>query len=66
MIDSTLLGLVGAVTALTASIAGPSVTFYIGRAQVRAAVLSANRQKWIDGFRESLASFCSRVTVAIQ
>ena len=66
MIDPVLVSLVSAATALVASITGPAVTLYIGRAQIRAAVLSANRQKWIDGFRDTVASFCSQIAVAVQ
>jgi len=66
MIDPVLVSLVSAVTALVASITGPVVTLHIGRAQIRATVLSTNRQKWIDGFRDAIASFCSQVAVAVQ
>jgi hypothetical protein len=66
MIDPTLVSLISAATALVASIAGPAATLYIGRAQFRAAVLSANRQKWIDSFRDTVAAFCSQVAVAVQ
>lgn len=60
MIDPVVVGLVSAATALVASIAGPLTALYIGRSQIRAAVLSTNRQKWIDSFRESIAAFCSQ------
>ena len=62
----TLVGLVSAATALVASIAGPLVALHVGRTQVRAAVLSANRQRWIDAFRELVAEFCAQVAVAVQ
>lgn len=61
MIDPIVVGLVSAATALVASITGPLVSLYIGRSQIRASVLAANRQKWIDGFREAVATFCSHV-----
>ena len=63
---ASVVGVVSATTALVASVTGPLVTFYVGRSQVRAAVLSANRQRWIDGFRELIAEFCSQVAVAVQ
>jgi hypothetical protein len=66
MIDPVLVGLVSAATALVASIAGPITTIYVGRAQIKADVLSANRQKWIDGLRELIASFCAQVAVIVQ
>ncbi len=62
----TVVGLVSAATALVASVAGPLVTLHVGRTQVRAAVLSANRQRWIDGFRDLVADFCSQAAAAVQ
>jgi hypothetical protein len=66
MVDPTFISLISAATALVASIAGPAATLYIGRGQIRATVLSTNRQKWIDGFRDAVSAFCSQVAVAIQ
>jgi hypothetical protein len=65
-IDPALVGIISAVTALTASIVGPLVTLYVAKAQIRAAVRSANRQKWIEEFRETIARFCGQVAVATQ
>jgi hypothetical protein len=66
MFDPVVIGIISAATALVASVLGPIVTFQIGRAQIRAAVLSANRQKWIDGFRELIAGFCSQLAAVVQ
>jgi hypothetical protein len=66
MVDPLTLGLVSAVTALVASIFGPFVTLYIARTQIRATVIAANRQKWIDAFRETIATFCSQVAAIVQ
>ena len=63
---STIVGLISAATALVASVTGPLVTFHVGRTQVRAAVLSANRQRWIDGFRTLVAEFCSQIAATAQ
>ena len=63
---ASVVGVISAATALMASIAGPLVTLHVGRSQVRAAVLSANRQRWIDGFRELISEFCSQAAVAVQ
>jgi hypothetical protein len=65
MIDPGLVGLVSAATALVASFAGPITTLHIGRLQIRASVLSVNRQKWIDSFREAVATFCSQVAASV-
>jgi hypothetical protein len=66
LIDPQLLGLVSAATALVASVLGPLTTLYIGRLQIRASVLSANRQKWIDTFRETMATFCAQAAIVVQ
>jgi hypothetical protein len=42
-----------------ASIAGPLVTLAVARRQFNANVLSANRQKWIETFRDLLAELIS-------
>jgi hypothetical protein len=60
MIDATLVSFVSALTALVASIAGPIITLYVARSQVKAAVRSANRQRWIDEFRD-LINYPARV-----
>ncbi len=63
---ASVVGVISAATALVASVTGPLVTFHVGRSQVRATVLSANRQRWIDAFRDVIAEFCSQVAVAVQ
>lgn len=55
---------VTACTALVATAVGPIITFRIGKAQIAAAVLSSNRQKWIDQFRELVAASCSQAVTA--
>lgn len=66
LVDPALIGLVSAGTALTASIIGPLVTLYVAKAQIWAAVRSANRQKWIEEFRETIARFCGQIAVTTQ
>lgn len=61
-----LISLVSAITALVASIAGPLVTLHVGRTQMRLTVRAANRQHWIDEFRELIAHFCSEIAIAAQ
>jgi hypothetical protein len=58
------LSLLTATTALVASILGPFVTLTVARHQFRANVLSTNRQKWIDGFRDRLAELLSVMSAA--
>jgi hypothetical protein len=66
MIDATLVSFVSALTALSASITGPFVTLYATRIQIRATVRSANRQRWIDEFQDSIAHLCSEIAIAAQ
>lgn len=66
MIDATPVSLISAFTALVASIAGPFVTLYVARTQMRVTVRSANRQRWIEEFRELIAQLCSEIAVAAQ
>ncbi len=61
-----LVSFVSALTALIAAMAGPFVTLYVARAQMRISVLATNRQRWIDEFREQVAHLCSEVAIAGQ
>jgi hypothetical protein len=56
--------LISACTALVASVLGPFVTLSVARRQFSANVLSANRQKWIDTFRDGLAELLSLFNAA--
>jgi hypothetical protein len=58
------LSLITALTALLASVLGPVVTFAVARHQFRANVVSTNRQKWIDTFRDRLAELLSVINAA--
>jgi hypothetical protein len=63
--DSALLSLVSACTALVASIAGPFVTLIVAKRNFNATVLSANRQKWIETLRDMLAELISLLIAAL-
>jgi hypothetical protein len=56
--------LISACTALVASILSPFVTLTVARREFNANVLSANRQKWIDTFRDRLAELLSLLNAA--
>jgi hypothetical protein len=56
--------LISALTALVASILGPFVTLSVSRRQFRANVLSTNRQKWIDTFRDRLSELLAHINAA--
>jgi len=63
--DSALLSLISACTALVASIAGPFVTLVVAKRNFNATVLSANRQKWIESLRDMLAELISLLVAAL-
>jgi hypothetical protein len=58
------LSLVTAMTALVASIMGPFVTLQVARRQFRANVISTNRQKWIETFRDRVSELLSLMNAA--
>jgi triphosphoribosyl-dephospho-CoA synthetase len=60
-----ILSFVSACTALVASVAGPFVTLFVAKQQFSANVLSANRQKWIETLRDTLAEFISFLVAAL-
>ena len=55
--------IVSAVTALVAVIISPAVSVYVARRQIRASVVSASRQKWIDSLRDDLAQVYTAIHV---
>ena len=59
-----VLSLITGLTALVASVLGPVATLSVARRQFRANVLSTNRQKWIDTFRDRLADLLSVMNAA--
>ena len=63
--DSALLSLISACTALVASIAGPFVTLIVAKRNFNATVLSANRQRWIESLRDTLAELISLLIAAL-
>ena len=63
--DTSVLSLVSACTALVASVVGPIVTLAVARRQINANVLSANRQKWIESLRETMAEMISLMVAVI-
>ena len=56
--------LITATTALVASVMSPFVTLRVARRQFRANVISTNRQKWIDTFRDRLSELLSLMNAA--
>jgi hypothetical protein len=58
------LSLITAMTALVASIMSPFVTLDVARRQFRANVISSNRQKWIETFRDRLSELLAVMNAA--
>jgi hypothetical protein len=58
------ISLITATTALVASVMGPLVTLSVARRQFRANVISTNRQKWIETFRDRVSELLSLMNAA--
>ena len=58
------ISLITAMTALVASVMGPLVTLAVARRQFRANVISTNRQKWIETFRDRVSELLSLMSAA--
>ena len=54
---TSALPLLSIVIAALAIFFGPLIQLFIAKSQIRATVLSANRQRWIDELRQLLAEF---------
>jgi hypothetical protein len=63
--DSMLLSLVSACTALVASILGPFVTVAVAKRQIAASVISTNRHKWIGELRDMVAELISLISAVV-
>ncbi|MCC7407828.1 MAG: hypothetical protein IT442_07130 [Phycisphaeraceae bacterium] len=53
-----------AATALVAVVVGPAVSIYVARRQIRAAVVSANRQVWINSLRDAISDYLAKHAIA--
>ncbi|MDE2269406.1 MAG: hypothetical protein KGL33_10400 [Betaproteobacteria bacterium] len=54
-------GLISSLTALAAVVFAPMVSVYVAKRQIRASVVSVNRQAWINRLRDELAFFVCEV-----
>jgi hypothetical protein len=52
-----MITLITASSALVAGIAGPIVSISVARRQIRAMVISNNRERWIEALRDALAEY---------
>ena len=59
---SESIALVAAITALLAVVLGPLVSLAVAQKQARVAVLSNNRQAWINSLRDNISEFYAAIT----
>jgi hypothetical protein len=60
--DQLAITFITATTALIAGIASPIVSISIARRQFKVSIISANRERWIEALRESIAEYISLAT----
>jgi hypothetical protein len=63
-VDPLTVALVTGTGALIAGVAGPIVSITVARQQIRAQVISNNRERWSEALRDALAEYISAVTSA--
>jgi hypothetical protein len=63
-VNQYTITLITATTAMIAGIAGPFVAYLVARKQIRASVISNNRELWIVALRDSLAEYIAIVASA--
>ena len=62
--DALTVTFVTACTALIAGVAGPVVSVLVARQQIRASVISNNRERWVEALRDSVAEYVALVLSA--
>ncbi len=55
--DAISVAFVSAATALVSAVVGPVVSFLVAQRQIRANVISNNRERWIESLRDSIAEY---------
>jgi hypothetical protein len=63
-VNPLTITLITATSALLAGIAGPIVSVAIARQQIKASVISNNRERWVEALRDALAEYVAAVTSA--
>ncbi|HEY4940003.1 MAG TPA: hypothetical protein VII56_01140 [Rhizomicrobium sp.] len=59
---AAVAAIVSALAAVAATIISPVISFWTARAQIRASLISANRQAWINALRDDLAELFELLT----
>ena len=62
--DVLTITFVSASTALIAAVASPVVSVLVARQQIRASVISNNRERWVETLRDSVAEYVALVLSA--
>src|SRR6202790_842305 len=57
--DVITITFVTASTALISAVTGPLVSYIVARRQIRASVISSNRERWTEALRDSVAEYVS-------
>src|SRR6202790_5194172 len=55
--DVITITFVTASTALISAVTGPLVSYIVARRQIRASVISNNRERWTEALRDSVAEY---------
>jgi hypothetical protein len=62
--DPLVIALVSATTALVSAILGPLISFVVSGRQIRATVISNNRERWLEALRDSVAEYVGLLLTA--
>jgi hypothetical protein len=62
--DALAIAFVTACTALVSAVVGPLVSYVVARRQIRASVISSNRERWTEALRDSVAEYVALVLSA--
>ena len=55
--DALTIAFVTACTALISAVVGPAVSYVVARRQIRASVITNNRERWAEALRDSVAEY---------
>jgi hypothetical protein len=62
--DALTIAFVTACTALISAVIGPAVSYVVAKRQIRASVISTNRERWSEGLRDSVAEYVALLASA--
>jgi hypothetical protein len=55
--NALTIAFVTACTALISAVVGPAVSYVVARRQIRASVISTNRERWTEALRDAVAEY---------